>query len=172
MSQQLEKSKAFHSTQNTWSGKGTMQYADAIKDLIEKYDCKTLLDYGCGKGVQYSEYKVHEHFGLDLNDIYQFDPAYEPLAKEPDWNQKFDGSICLDVLYFVTEDELKEIKARLEQVSTKFCYVTLQLQPPKPSSLKSKPYALLKDEAWWRSQFADWKSDAELILEFRINNSR
>lgn len=166
---QIEKSKLVHKTLSKWQGEGTMQYVNLIKENINKYQCQTMLDYGCGKGVQYTKFDLHIQLGLELNNIYQFDPAYEPLATEPDWHQTFDCSICLDVLHFVDEDELAVVKQRLEKVTTKFCIVGIQLAPPKPKSLALKPYALLKSADWWQDKFNSWNSNSRLILELRDN---
>jgi hypothetical protein len=166
---QLEKSKLVHKNLPKWQGEGTIQYTNLLKENINKYQCQTMLDYGCGKGIQYTQFKLHEQLGLDLTNIYQFDPAYEPMATEPDWNQTFDCSICLDVLHFVDEDELAVIKQRLEQVTTKFCIIGVQLDPPKPKSLLLKPYALLKPADWWQDKFSSWNSNSRLILELRDN---
>ena len=166
---QLEKSKLVHSTYPKWRGEGTMQYVDLIKNNIDKYNCKTMLDYGCGKGIQYSEFEVHKQLGLELSNIYQFDPAHEPLATEPDWNKQFDCSICLDVLHFVTELELAIIKSRLERTTKKVCIIGIQMVDPKPKSLALKPYTLLKPKEWWQEQFSTWNSNSQLILELRDN---
>ena len=38
-----------------WAGYDTVKYQKQIKDLVVKYNAKTILDYGCGKGLQYTE---------------------------------------------------------------------------------------------------------------------
>jgi hypothetical protein len=166
---QLEKSKLVHNILHKWQGEGTMQYVDLLKEHINKHQCQTMLDYGCGKGIQYTQFNLHTQLGLELTNIFQFDPAHKPMATEPDWTQPFDCSICLDVLHFVDEDELAVIKKRLEQVTTKFCIIGVQLDPPKPKSLLLKPYALLKPANWWQDKFSSWNSSSRLILELRDN---
>jgi hypothetical protein len=162
---QLQKSIELHNTTRKWQGEGTLQYLDLIKQNIDQFDCKTMLDYGCGKGVQYTEHRIQDKLGLDLNNIYQFDPAWGPASKEPDWNKQFDCSICLDVLHFVTEEELQMIKARLEKSTSKVCIVGIQVGSPKPLSLVLKPYVLIKTAEWWQEQFANWNSGSKLILK-------
>ena len=166
---QLEKCKLAHKTMPKWQGEGTMQYVDLIKENIDKYHCQTMLDYGCGKGIQYTQFNLHKQLGLELKNIFQFDPAHEPVATEPDWNQTFDCSICLDVLHFVTESELDIIKSKLEKSTTKICIIGIQLDPPKSKSLALKPYALLKPANWWQDKFSSWNSSSRLILELRDN---
>lgn len=162
---QLERSITLHNTTSKWQGEGTLQYIELIKENIDQFNCQTMLDYGCGKGVQYTQFAIHKTLGLELDNIYQFDPAWAPASTEPDWNKQFDCSICLDVLHFVTEEELQVIKARLERSTSKVCIIGIQIALPKPDSLNRKPYALLKPAEWWHEQFASWNSTAKLILK-------
>ena len=38
---------------DAYNGKSTLIYAKLIKEIIEKNNIKTMLDYGCGKGFYY-----------------------------------------------------------------------------------------------------------------------
>jgi hypothetical protein len=90
MTSQLDLVKQFHAGNKNWAGKGTLQYLSTIKSAFEQHNCRTLLDYGCGKGHQYSVYNVHDTLGIPLSSVRQFDPGYEPASQEPDWNNSFD----------------------------------------------------------------------------------
>ena len=48
----------------TFSGQFTWKMKDYIKELIDQFGVKTLLDYGCGKGKQYLN--VDPRTGMDL----------------------------------------------------------------------------------------------------------
>lgn len=89
--QSVEVGALFHATHKTWSGKGTLQYKDYLKSLIEKYDVKTMLDFGCGKGIQYSEYNLDKELGITVT---QYDPCIHGLDAWP--TEKFDMVIALD----------------------------------------------------------------------------
>ena len=45
----------FQRNNKNWAGYDVVKYQKLIKDLVVRYDAKTILDYGCGKGLQYKE---------------------------------------------------------------------------------------------------------------------
>ena len=42
-------------SENTFDGKSLKDYIIAIKQLIDKYNCKSIIDFGCGKAKLYNE---------------------------------------------------------------------------------------------------------------------
>ena len=47
----VEEYKTMHSSANRmFNGRSLVKFTDIIHSFIEKNKCKTLLDYGCGKG--------------------------------------------------------------------------------------------------------------------------
>ena len=166
MDTQLDLVKQFHAGNKNWAGKGTLQYLPTINTAFKKYNCQSLLDYGCGKGHQYSVYQIHDSLGIPLSAVYQFDPGYEPASQEPDWNSSFDCSVCLDVLQFCTDQQIDDIKQKLQKITAKVCIVGIGMAPPK--NLK-KPYASLHSEDWWQQKFSNWAGPSELILELQHN---
>ena len=48
--QLLEEYKEMHkSSKGMFNGRSLVKYVDIIKNYLEKNECKTLIDYGCGK---------------------------------------------------------------------------------------------------------------------------
>jgi len=45
----------FQENNKSWAGYDVVKYQKKIKDLVVRYRAKTILDYGCGKGLQYKE---------------------------------------------------------------------------------------------------------------------
>jgi hypothetical protein len=166
MNTQLDLVRQFHAGNKNWAGKGTLQYVPTIESAFKKHHCQTLLDYGCGKGHQYSVYQIHNNLGIPLSAVYQFDPGYEPVSQEPDWNSFFDCSICLDVLQFCTDQQIDDIKQKLQKVTAKVCIIGIGMAPPK--NLK-KPYASLHPADWWQQKFSNWSGPSELVLELQHN---
>jgi len=165
---QLQLCRDYHRNYKNWKGTGSGQYTELLKSIIGKFQCTTMLDYGCGKGEQYSRELWHEQLGLTLDNIRRFDPAVPEYEKEPNWDQTSDLVICLDVLYFVTESQLDEIMSRLSRVTGLVCVIALQMRAPERVSRKTKPYRLLKDRAWWTERLTrGWPKDRILHLEIR-----
>ena len=52
----LEEYKGMHkSAKGMFNGRSLVKYVDIIKNYLEKNECKTLIDYGCGKGLLYTD---------------------------------------------------------------------------------------------------------------------
>ena len=59
----VEQYKKYHAEEEHYfPGNSLRPQLRHIVDLIQDTKSKTLLDYGCGKGLQYSEWKQHEEF--------------------------------------------------------------------------------------------------------------
>ena len=54
----IEEYKHLHKDPSIFPGRSTSKYIDYIKSIIKDNKCKSLLDYGCGKGQLYQE--AHE----------------------------------------------------------------------------------------------------------------
>ena len=103
------------SAEGMFNGRSLVKYVDIIKDYLEKNECKTLIDYGCGKGLLYTDdyelvtekkkfYKsinkpLPEYWNLTKHALY--DPGHEEHSKLP--IGLYDAAICTDVLEHVKD---------------------------------------------------------------------
>ena len=147
----LEDAKAAHANTNKFSGKFIRPHAKHIKTIIEKYDIKSILDYGCGKGQQYewiipnanieqwvdgvlstgSDTVPHgktleEFWGIEVE---KFDPAYPAFEKEP--SGPSDLVIVSHVLGSIPPADLPIIVDRLYSLTNKYLYVVEAVGRPK-----------------------------------------
>jgi len=94
----VEEYKDMHkSAKGMFNGRSLVKYVDIIKNYLEKNECKTLIDYGCGKGLLYTDdyelvtekkplYKsldkpLPEYWNLTKHSLY--DPAHEEHSELP-----------------------------------------------------------------------------------------
>ena len=101
-----------------FNGRSLAKWTDLIHNYITKAECKTLLDYGSGKGHLYTDKfdTILDNDGtpvLDkpLPEIWNtlesyrlFDPGYEEYAKLPEG--KFDAVVSTDVMEHIPESDL------------------------------------------------------------------
>jgi hypothetical protein len=175
----VESVKKFHLENKTYSGGGTLGYAHDIKELAEKYNPKSLLDYGCGKGLQYESGSIIA-FGNDqltfdkfigVESVYKFDPCVEKFKEHPPTGAKFDAIIAIQSLTAIPDADMPLIVKQLESMTNKFCFIGTNLKTGKTkkgNGLENKdPYFLGNrlDPKWWKEQFKDWKG-SELVLKF------
>jgi len=85
----------------------TMMNFKLIEKYSKMYNVKSLFDYGCGQGIQYTEGKIHKK--LNISNLTLYDPVIEEFNKKPNINNKFDMLICIDVMEHIPENEVDSI---------------------------------------------------------------
>ena len=110
---------------------------DLMEVVLEKEKAKSILDYGCGKGLLYSptafnKIKLDKKgrklrdslpnlWQLDYYDLY--DPGYKEYNKLP--KGKYDGVICTDVIEHIDENDCDWILDEIFSYGRKFIYLTI-----------------------------------------------
>lgn len=127
----LAATQAHHRKHKTFSGRFLFRYLDDVKMLVEKYDCKTMLDYGCGKGIQYEQptesgQMIPELLGVEVT---KYDPGVPQFSAEP--KGKFDLVICTQVLGSIPVSGLPWVTDRLYGFARKAIYVAERVRPVK-----------------------------------------
>lgn len=103
----LAEARAHHAASKTYSGKFLRPHAPHIKNIIDAFGAKTILDVGCGKGAQYTwvshgeeasipkDMTLEQYWGAS---VYKFDPAWPPFEVPPPRGRQFDVVLCTHVL--------------------------------------------------------------------------
>jgi hypothetical protein len=123
----LEASKKIHKGK-AFTGKFLRPHAPFIKEIIDRLGCRTVLDFGCGKGQQYewvipsTGQTIEEFWGVTVT---KYDPAYAPFATEPEGT--FDLVICTQVLGAIPVIDRPWVIDRLHGLSTRAIYVSERL---------------------------------------------
>jgi hypothetical protein len=164
----LEESKQHHASSKTYSGKFLRPHAPAVKQLIEEYRIRSILDYGCGKGEQY---RWVSHGGADQSipegqtletywglPVQKFDPAYPPLSKRP--SGEFDLVLCTHVLGSIPIIDLDWVLDELGAYASKVIYIAEKIGPVK-KQVFSAPDQLPR---WTREQWLD------LFYRFKVRH--
>jgi len=121
----IEEYKKFHAEKDTnYPGNNLKPQLQHIKDLVQDTKAKTLLDYGCGKGLQYTKWKHHEEFGV-MPALY--DPAVPEYEQLPDG--PFDGVYSTDVMEHISKEQIPETFGKLFSRADKFVFLSICTQP-------------------------------------------
>jgi len=185
----VELGKKFQKENSSWGGNDCKNYHNQIRVLMDKYNAKTVLDYGCGKGQQYIDVvsyglphgimskPMNFQTRINAESVYKFDPCVEKFDIEP-LGQQFDAVICTQVLGSIPDDDLGWLKDKLMNYATKFVFIGLH-NPTKPPKLKKRMYnstylSYDRSVEWYQEQFKDWQGP-DLYWWFRdtdhqINN--
>ena len=133
----VENGKKFHSEHKTWSGKGTLQYTDYLKNLIKRHNIKTILDFGSGKGIQYTKFQLDKLLAVE---VMCYDPCIHGLEKWP--NGQFDMVIALDCITLAGKNNLPWLYSEFSKWAQKCVYIASQVE--SPGKLEKQNY--LEDE--------------------------
>lgn len=141
----LRASTEFHATHKTFNGRFFLRYIDDVRKVIDDFECRTLLDYGCGKGKQWEAILPPENAdenwephagspGMCAADylgvkVTKYDPAYPPFAAEP--QGKFDIVVCTQVLGSIPIIDLPWAVDRLYAFANDAVFVGERLGPVK-----------------------------------------
>lgn len=128
----VEAGAEFHKTYKIWAGKATMNYKDLLKDLVNKYQIKTLLDFGCGKGLQYTKHKLDKFLNVQAT---AYDPCLNGLENWP--KSQFDMVICLDCLPYIDTGDYAWLYNQLDTLASKLIVLGVQLNNIPKSTNKS-----------------------------------
>jgi len=125
------------SGEEIFNGISLIYYLNEIEMIINKEQCRSILDYGCGKALLYSEDKYNklkldkqghvlsaplpELWCLDYFALY--DPGYEKHSKLP--KGKYDGVICSDVIEHIDEKDSDWILKEIFSFARKFVFLTI-----------------------------------------------
>lgn len=137
-----------------FGGLSVLNHVSSIKRLMKGRDCKTMLDFGCGRGDAYrSPHKLHHQLGLPRPAVTLYDPAFRPSSALP--TGTFDLVICSDVLEHIPEAEITEFVMRLFAYSRKAVWASVCCRPAKKvfPGTDTNLHVTVKPYSWWYEEF-------------------
>ena len=155
----IDSYKKLHEQEGKFKGISLIPLVPTLMKIVKDNDCKTLLDYGCGKGLPYDKERCRE---VDLRNPIQelcniesfdlYDPAYEKYATLP--NKKYDIVVCTDVLEHIAEQDIDYVLTEILSRSNKIVFLNISCQPAlkhfKQGKLKGKNVHIsVFDPSWW-----------------------
>lgn len=147
--------------QETFPGVSLLPHVQRIKARIDQSGSRSVLDYGCGKGLQYTAvfqaeddpndmFTITGLWGLDR--LYCYDPCYAPFSRLP--SGRFDGVICTDVLEHCPEADVAWIVNELFSYADRFLYANIACYPASKTLPNGEnAHCTIQPPEWWRELF-------------------
>lgn len=127
----LDLTREHHRKSKTFSGRFVERYLDDIERIVADFQCETMLDYGCGKGIQYRE-PIRDGLPLDRYlgvTATLYDPGWPEYALEP--TGKFDLTICTQALGAIPVTDSPAVIAKMIRLTRKVVFIGERLTPVK-----------------------------------------
>tara|TARA_B100000900_G_scaffold406828_1_gene418494 strand:+ start:333 stop:836 length:504 start_codon:yes stop_codon:yes gene_type:complete len=151
-----------HENTTTMSGRTTVNNKDRIKEVIDRVNPVNVLDFGCGKGWQYTRQNMHEYWGIEKPVLYDpYVAKYNKLAGYR--NRYFDLVLCVDVMEHILPNEVDNILHSLFFLGN-YVYFHIDTKPAiKTFSCGTNFHISLHDEDWWINKLneygTNWHAD-------------
>jgi hypothetical protein len=140
-----------------FAGSSIIPQLPKIKLLVAELGARTLLDYGCGKGLQYRAQNLKLRSGeiipsvqgyLGVDSIHCYDPGVAEFQKFP--AGQFDGVISTDVLEHCPEPDLPWILEEMCGAARKFVFANIASYPAaKILPNGENAHCTIRPVEWW-----------------------
>jgi 2-polyprenyl-3-methyl-5-hydroxy-6-metoxy-1,4-benzoquinol methylase len=128
-----------HNTHKRY-GVGGKKHYDKVKELFLKYECKDILDYGCGKAT------LSEKIACT-----NYDPCIPKYSQLP---KSHDLLVCTDVLEHIEPDLLASVLNHIWSLINKVGYLVIATRFDSSKTLPdgSNPHKIVKAPKWWKNE--------------------
>lgn len=155
----------FHRMYKNLAGFSTGKIAREVKRLVDIVKPERMLDYGCGKGMQYLHQRLHESWGGMLP--YCYDIGVPAISTKPEG--VFEGILCCDVMEHIDPQDVDEILDDIF-ISTNpdrlsFVAFQIDIHPSKKVFKETMEdlHLCVQPPEWWMPKFDRFKRDNLII---------
>ena len=135
-----------HPTQALMVGNSIQRHTNEFMNFCYAYKPKSILDYGCGKGWQWTQKKLHIEAKVPMPTLY--DPGVPGLHTKPVGT--FYSVLCTDVMEHVHEEECDETLKEIFSYAEHSVFFTISCNPAKKHFPDGTNYHVnCKPEEWW-----------------------
>lgn len=163
-----------HKNRKRFPGHSLRPYVNRIAQLVERHQPERLLDFGAGKGRQYTEDRAHEKWGGLMPVLY--DVGLPEFAQRPEG--RFGGVICTDVLEHIERDDLQAILDDLISYTDEggFLFLVIACRPANKKLPDGRNmHVTIEPPSWWVDLILDrlnesGRIDFNLQIEFDLGD--
>lgn len=149
----VDEYRRIHAKGKYFPGYSIGDYARAIAPFVDQHKPERMLDYGCGRGMQYLKRRYHERWGGLLPHCY--DPGVPELSEKAEGT--FGGVLCVDVLEHI---EAANIPAVLDELFAYvdeggFLFLVISCRPTKKKLSDGRDvHVTIEPPSWWIAELA------------------
>lgn len=149
-----------HSISKSFGSKANEK--EYIIGLINNYDIKSYLDYGCGKGAM-----VNEITNAFPNiDVVGYDPGIIKFNSIP---KQAEFVSAIDVLEHIEPEYIDNILSHIYSLFTKICYLEISCAPAGRKLPDGRNAHLIQEDSiWWKNKLLKYCND-DNIIDYVVN---
>jgi 2-polyprenyl-3-methyl-5-hydroxy-6-metoxy-1,4-benzoquinol methylase len=156
-----------------FSGASIMAHVMTIADLIDEVKVQQgksdlrILDYGCGKGIQYAKHGIHKlHWKVSLP--FRYDIGVPNFRTKPPAHS-FDGVVCTDVMEHIEEEDLETIFTQifnsLDPNVITFAFFSICCRFAKKTFPDGRNvHRTVQPPEWWHDRMARYKDPKMRVI--------
>ena len=159
MTDYIAQYKEYHRDNKKYRGDNLAPQIHHILELIQMTQSTTLLDYGCGKGNQWTNNILPVTPTL-------YDPAVPEHENKP--NGQFDGVISTDVMEHIPEEQIPQVFQEISQYATRFVFLAIATDPAiavLPNG--ENAHCTLKPLEWWVDTWKEHTTNKDLQVHIK-----
>ena len=163
----IEQYKMLHSSDpGMFPGQQITFVKDYITNIIKLFECNTMLDYGCGKGYQYTIHNIHADWNVNIT---LFDIGVDEFSNKP--NKTYDLVSSTDMLEHCETADIPDILQELNDYANKVVLVSISTRLAKKTLPDGRnAHLTVQPIEWWMTEIKKVASKPWLIL-FEKNNA-
>lgn len=126
---------SLHRGNDAFGGRGH-KWSRRVADIADRFDCSSVLDYGCGKAT----------LNVDL-DVRRYDPAVRQFSALP---KPADLVVCTDVLEHIEPDHLGDVLDHLHSLTAKAAFLVVGTRPSDKTMPDGRnAHLIIEPMDWW-----------------------
>lgn len=133
-------------------GNSAIRFIKDILRFLNEFQCRSMLDYGCGKESLIRGMK--QHFPIQYNRIKYcgYDPCISSRNKKP--LESFDCVVCTDVLEHVEPEYLDVVLQEIRDKAEKAVYLNVAIRPSTDILPDGRnAHLIVQPPEWWKNKY-------------------
>ena len=134
-------------------GMSARAYISFVLELIELHDFKSVLDYGCGKGMLRD--LIFAKAGLEMADrIREYDPAIHDHDAPPEAAELL---VAIDVLEHIEPEKLDFVLAHMRHMGWRMFFASVATVPATKTLADGRnAHLIVESQQWWFERLLSW----------------
>ena len=154
--------KLMHLKASTYKGYSLKSNIEYINKIINENNINSLLDYGCGKAMEYN----HDLYIKNNLDIFLYDPYFSKYSRSP--TSKYDLTVCTDVMEHVERNSLEKTLKNVEKFTKKIVFFSISTRLAKKNlpDGRNAHVTIMKEHEWCKILKDHIKKNIDIYVRF------